>query len=61
MWAGREEPADCFKHCKMDDEFESEELSFKNYEDLMMHSSITSNFIWKLRVFDFLFHIKNVI
>lgn len=45
MYVVRVEFADCFEHCRMDNEFESEELSFKCYEDLMIHSDITSNFI----------------
>lgn len=47
MYADRVEFADLFEHCRMDNDFEPEELSFKCCEDLIIHTDITSNFIWK--------------
>lgn len=61
MYVDRVEFDDLFERCRMDDDFESEQLSFKCCEDLMIHSDITSNFIWEWIMFDFLFYIKNVI
>lgn len=34
-----------FEHRRMDNKFESEELDFKCYEDLMIHSDIILNVI----------------
>ena len=58
MYVGQVDFADRFEHCRMDNEFESEELSFKCYEDLMIYSNITSSSIWELIMFDFLFTFK---